>query len=91
VILWDLLSKYVPFHLQGHYNDVIGCCFSPDGALLATASLDTRVIIWDALTGQSIQELGYVHILYYMNTLSTNMEKNEPGIHEYFVYKHGNE
>jgi WD40 repeat protein len=70
---------------------VIGCCFSPDGALLATASLDTRVIIWDALTGQSIQELGYVHILYYMNTLSTNMEKNEPGIHEYFVYKHGNE
>ena len=61
VILWDLLSKYVPFHLQGHYNDVIGCCFSPDGALLATASLDTRVIIWDALTGQSIQELGHMY------------------------------
>ena len=29
--------------LEGHYNDVVQCDFSPDGALLATASFDTQV------------------------------------------------
>ncbi|XP_076106321.1 WD repeat and SOCS box-containing protein 1-like [Mytilus galloprovincialis] len=61
VILWDLLNNYSPSHLHGHYHDVIGCCFSPDGALLATASFDTRVILWDVYTGQSLQELCHMY------------------------------
>lgn len=44
--------------LEGHHNDVVSCEFSPDGALLATASYDTRVIVWDPHMGTILLELG---------------------------------
>lgn len=44
--------------LEGHHNDVVSCEFSPDGALLATASYDTRVIVWDHQKGSVLLELG---------------------------------
>ncbi|KAL8610872.1 hypothetical protein ACOMHN_056727 [Nucella lapillus] len=47
--------------LEGHYHDVVHCDFSPDGALLATASCDTRVILWDVDTRTMLAQLGHMH------------------------------
>jgi len=44
----------VRHRLTGHRNNVSSCDFSPDGALLATASYDSRVIIWDTDSGTSL-------------------------------------
>lgn len=49
--------------LEGHHNDVVSCEFSPDGALLATASYDTRVMVWDHQKGSVLLELGYLFAL----------------------------
>lgn len=60
VFLWDM-DKYTMIRkLEGHHHDVVACDFSPDGALLATASYDTRVYIWDPHTGNILMEFGWV-------------------------------
>lgn len=46
--------------LEGHHHDVVACDFSPDGALLATASYDTRVYVWDPHTGDILMEFGHL-------------------------------
>ena len=38
--------------LAGHQGAVTGVAFSPDGALLATASADGTARIWNAATGE---------------------------------------
>lgn len=58
VFLWDM-DKYTMIRkLEGHHNDVVSCEFSPDGALLATASYDTRIIVWDPHMATVLLELG---------------------------------
>ncbi|MPC94066.1 WD repeat and SOCS box-containing protein 1 [Portunus trituberculatus] len=47
--------------LSGHFNTVLSCCFSPDGALIATASCDTRVIVWDHATGQQVRVFHHLY------------------------------
>lgn len=47
--------------LEGHHNDVVACEFSPDGALLATASYDTRICVWDPYIGVILMEFGWVN------------------------------
>ena len=37
--------------LQGHHDAVCGVAYAPDGTMLATASADHTVKIWDARTG----------------------------------------
>lgn len=44
-------------NLEGHNHDVCSCDFSPDGAMLVTASYDTQVIIWDPFTRQKLMTL----------------------------------
>jgi len=56
-VLWDMHTFSIHRRLQGHYNDVTDCCFSPDGALLATSSTDTRVLVWSTETGEELKEL----------------------------------
>lgn len=58
VFLWDMDKYTLIRKLEGHHNDVVSCEFSPDGALLATASYDTRVIVWDPHTATILLELG---------------------------------
>lgn len=58
VLLWDMDKYCLIRRLDGHHNDVVACAFSPDGALLATASYDTRVCLWDPYTGVALMEFG---------------------------------
>lgn len=59
VFLWNMDKYTLIQKLEGHHNDVVSCEFSPDGALLATASYDTRVIVWDHHKATILLELGY--------------------------------
>lgn len=58
VLLWNMDKYTLIQKLEGHHNDVVSCEFSPDGALLATASYDTRVIVWDHNKSTILLELG---------------------------------
>jgi WD40 repeat protein len=40
--------------LQGHRDAVCGLAYSPDGTMLATASADTTVKLWDLATGSGL-------------------------------------
>lgn len=58
--IWNLSNLHEPRKLLGHLHNVVHCDFSPDGSLLATASFDTRVILWDAYTGDQVKTLGHM-------------------------------
>lgn len=45
--------------LEGHQSSVVSCDFSPDSALLVTASYDSCVIMWDPYTGEQLRTLRY--------------------------------
>src|SRR6476661_2571341 len=41
--------------LEGHRDGVFCVAFSPDGRLIASASRDSEIKIWDAATGEAKQ------------------------------------
>jgi len=53
----NLVSHRVQYVLNEHSQDVTEIEFSPDSSLLASASLDGTVRIWDAFTGRIIHVL----------------------------------
>jgi WD repeat and SOCS box-containing protein 1 len=55
VHLWNMKTREQTHRLVGHRNNVTKCAFSPDGILLATASYDSRVIIWNVQLGVAIR------------------------------------
>ncbi|KAB7506123.1 WD repeat and SOCS box-containing protein 1 [Armadillidium nasatum] len=57
--LWNMEEYSLHKRLVGHLNDVNASSFSPDGALVATASSDTTVIIWDTNSGEILRFLNH--------------------------------
>lgn len=58
-LLWSMRSYTLIRRLEGHQSSVVSCDFSPDSALLVTASYDTCVIMWDPYTGEQLRTLRY--------------------------------
>jgi len=55
--LWDLASHQLKASLQGHNLSIYCVAFSPDGRLVATASVDDRCGLWGAGTGELVTML----------------------------------
>ncbi len=64
--LWDTHSDSDPVILEGHIGPVTSVAFSPNGQLLASASADQTVIVWDIATHQPIGQplLGHTDVVF---------------------------
>ena len=55
--IWDVSTRKLVGHLEGHVDWVTYVSYSPDGRYIATARPDsTRVYLWDAQTRQLIRD-----------------------------------
>ena len=52
-VVWDLTSHNPVRYLRGHTKEIVSVCYSFDGKLMATASKDSTVKIWDLSEIQS--------------------------------------
>jgi WD40 repeat protein len=52
VKVWDAATGALQLTLSGHKNNVMRASFSPDGAWIATTSVDNTAMVWDARTGE---------------------------------------
>jgi WD40 repeat protein len=63
VTVWDAAPNQLGkasmplLRLSGHLSQIHGVAFSPDGKLLASASLDGMVKVWNAATGMEVRTL----------------------------------
>ncbi|XP_054709870.1 WD repeat and SOCS box-containing protein 1-like isoform X2 [Uloborus diversus] len=61
VYIWDVKTLKLKAKLEGHLHDIVACAFSTDSCLIASASWDTRLILWDAYSGQMLKCFGHLH------------------------------
>jgi WD40 repeat protein len=55
--IWDVEQRVERLHFEGHDDCIYAVSFSPDGAILATASYDKLIKLWDTSTGKEIRTL----------------------------------
>ena len=57
IMLWDLNTRKLMRTLSEHSGSVVDLAFSPDGEILASASSDNTVKIWNPATGECLDTL----------------------------------
>src|SRR5262249_36629929 len=62
--LWDMTEKPRARLLHGHTSVLHSLAFSPDGRLLATASMDRTARLWDTATGKELHVLPHSGAVY---------------------------
>jgi len=55
--VWDARTGNRVLTLKGHSQEILDVAFSPDGTLMATASLDGTAKLWNARNGRELQTL----------------------------------
>lgn len=55
--IWDLATNHVALSWDSHDGAVRRLDFSPDGSLLASASDDRTVVLWNPSSGRAVQRL----------------------------------
>jgi WD40 repeat protein len=55
--LWDVTGRDQPIRLLGHKGEAFSVSFSHDGRLVATASVDKSIKLWDRKKGELIKTL----------------------------------
>jgi WD40 repeat protein len=59
VNVWDVHSQEERFALEGHSDWVTSLAFLPNRSILASASADKTVKLWDADAGNELRTLGH--------------------------------
>jgi WD40 repeat protein len=59
--VWEVRSRQLARVLRGHFEDVRGLVFSPDGRRLVSAGTEGQLKLWEPRTGQEIITL-YGHL-----------------------------
>jgi small GTP-binding protein len=55
IVIWNVESNILYRVLEGHRSEVKSLCFSADGNLLASQSLDGRVMLWNCADWSSVE------------------------------------
>ena len=55
LILYDLITGNELLYFDGHSDQIMSACFSPEGKYLISASRDETVIQWDTSTAKQVQ------------------------------------